>query len=427
MSLRAVSLTYCRRPEYLFGNTLVFKTLRHGFPEAEIQVWDNASEATSREAIRKAVEPLSASFHEIQTEIRHADWIEARVREAAQDGVRLVIVDPDVAFWERVDGWLFPPGTLMAGRYIPRMKVYQAITEPRLHTSLLFFPDPAALVAMLDGFDPAVRDFQAFRGALFNENGFVRHVDTCGPLYSILDEKQAFHFTEQYLDAYDHLWVGTSPDYMDRYFEAGVREFVAEAHEEAAKDITSMRGLWRKQEEWFAAANVTLAEPILPAAQKAPLPEWEMYMRWSRENQEAARLMSYFGYATQVADDLVDNDSKKVATLERRSEAMTKLLHTCLVRIPGNAFFREHQWHFTPLFTSCLAIWDASNSWKKAPALETRMFSYVTREATARLIEMIAFIVGGLDWMRQVTREVHAYYHGRYGIETFAAWDAEEA
>jgi hypothetical protein len=171
--------------------------------------------------------------------------------------------------------------------------------------------------------------------------------------------------------------------------------------------------------------------PSAPVAQEATSytrpPEAEMFLRWAKGDEEAALLMSYFGYATQVADDLVDGDTAAVASLRRRSDAMMRLLYTLLVQIPGNRFFRVNERHFPPLFVSCLTMWDASNAWADAEKIETRMFSYVTREACGRLLEMVAYLVGGLDWMRQVTRELHDYYHGEHGVESFAAWDAERA
>lgn len=424
--LRVAILTFCRKPEFLFGNTLVFKTLREGFPTAQVEVWDNASDPESFEAIRAAARAADVqAVYRIKKEVLHADWIEARVRAAAAAGERLVIVDPDVAFWDVVEGWTFPEGTLLAGRAIPRMKVYEAIVEPRLHTSFLWFPDPRALVAFLDGQPKALYDFHAFRGSLFHDGHYLRHVDTCGALFSVLAPEQKYVYAEGDLDAYDHLWIGTSPDYAETYAEPSVLELLREARVEAEKDVTRIRGLWERQEAVFRAAEVTLPPPVVPVTKSLREAQGEMYRRWAKGNEQAARLMNAFGYATQLADDFTDADTANVSTLERRSETMTRLLHVLLVEIPGNAFYRQHEAAFRPLFVNCLTVWDASNTWKSGKKLETRMFSYVLREAAGRLLEMIAYLVGGLDWSRQVTREIHDYYHGEHGVEPFSAWEAE--
>lgn len=149
---------------------------------------------------------------------------------------------------------------------------------------------------------------------------------------------------------------------------------------------------------------------IVPSTQasRVPRPSQDaMRLRWAQGNGEAAALTELFWVATQIADDLVDADTASASTVERRSELMTHLLHILLIRIPSNQFFLAHEQHFAPLFVSCLGIYDASNSWATAEKLETRMFSYVTREAAGRLTELVAYIVGGLDWMRQVVREIH--------------------
>src|SRR5512146_2136138 len=111
-------LTFCREREHVFGNTLVFQSIRRAFPTAQIQVWDNASTWECWEEIRDATYKLGDVYLErLPHRVLHADWIEERVREAAREDRPLVIVDPDVVFWEQVeDVFAFPAGTLMAGR-----------------------------------------------------------------------------------------------------------------------------------------------------------------------------------------------------------------------------------------------------------------------------------------------------------------------
>jgi hypothetical protein len=154
--------------------------------------------------------------------------------------------------------------------------------------------------------------------------------------------------------------------------------------------------------------------------------ESEMHLRWAQGNKDAAFLMDCFGWATQLADDLADADTENVSTLQKRSLAMSRLLYLLLIRIPGNPFFRANEVHFVGLFPVLIAQWDASNTWGSARKLETRMFSYVTRAACGRLLEQVAYVVGGLDWMMQVTREIHDYYYGESGkVESFADWNKE--
>jgi hypothetical protein len=174
------------------------------------------------------------------------------------------------------------------------------------------------------------------------------------------------------------------------------------------------------------SAYVELVPAARPRLVVESIPsEGEMHLRWAKGNKNAAFLISCFGYATQLADDLTDNNTENVSTLKKRSLAMSKLLYCLLIQIPGNRFFREHERHFIPLFPVLIAQWDASNEWAGATKPDTRMFGYVMREACGRLIEQVAYLVGGLDWLMQVAREIHDYYHGAHGVESFEAWSRE--
>ena len=55
-------LTWCDRLENLYGTTLVFKTLRVGFPTAEIHVVDNASLPAVRPLLRQYAQECNANF-----------------------------------------------------------------------------------------------------------------------------------------------------------------------------------------------------------------------------------------------------------------------------------------------------------------------------------------------------------------------------
>jgi hypothetical protein len=414
-------LTFCRGEDYLFGNTLVFKTLRTGFPTAEVMVYDNASDPACAEVIHKAARKADCAFKRYDERMQHADWVDCMVTGASTADEPLVILDPDVVFWQSVEGWKFPAETLLAGRLIPRIRWQKdVICEPRLHTSFLWFPKPKAILELSAG-KPWLYDWHPFHGSFYrDEAGTWHHVDTAGALFSAVREA-AHAFTEVEMDAYDHLWGGTCPDYYAAACDPDVAAMVLRSHADAKEDLQKIRGLWKYQEAAFKRwAPAALAPPIIskPA-------EVEMHRRWAQGNEDAADLIDYFGYATQLADDLVDLDRTGVQTKEGRSAVMADLLYTLLNKIPGNRFFRQHEAHFVPLFVNGVVTWDASNTWAKADKKETRMFAYVMREACGRLVEYVAYLVGGFQWSKQVAREIHDYYHGEMGIESFDTWDAE--
>jgi hypothetical protein len=277
-------------------------------------------------------------------------------------------------------------------------------------------------IGSLTGGKEYLYDFRPFHGAIFRDGNNFRHLDTATALYSVLKHR-AYHFTEAELDCYDHMWSGSILDYLE---ETAVPEVLSLLHDSHAlvKTPEKLKGVWKYQEALFKRFSVPeSSEAIVPAYSKPS--EVEMHRRWAQNNEDAALLIDFFGYATQLADDFVDLDREGLRTVEGRSAIMCELLYTLLVKIPGNPFFRRHEAHFVPLFTNCLALYDASNTWHSSAKKETRMFAYVHREAAGRLVEQVAFLVGGFQWAKQVVREVHDYYHGALGIESFDQFEAE--
>ena len=63
-------LTWCKRAESLWGNLLVFDSIRTGFPDAKIVVYDNASHPSYRKTIKNKVNQIGGTFHAIKKEIK---------------------------------------------------------------------------------------------------------------------------------------------------------------------------------------------------------------------------------------------------------------------------------------------------------------------------------------------------------------------
>jgi hypothetical protein len=155
-------------------------------------------------------------------------------------------------------------------------------------------------------------------------------------------------------------------------------------------------------------------------------PDAEMYLRWTKGNQDAARLIGGLGLVSQVADDFVDVDNPKVTgDFQRRSTAMSGMLSAIFGEIVPNPFFQQYQVILLPLILSSVSYWDASNDWTISRSKDDRMFGFVHREALERVVVMIAHLIGGWAHQRQVIREMHEYYHGIGKVQSFEEWDAE--
>jgi SAM-dependent methyltransferase len=241
-------ITWCRSEELLYGSTLTFKTLRTGFPDSEVVVIENASPPELRAQIVAAAEAVGCSVRLNDNEKPH--WAHLEELTLAADGPT-VFLDPDLVFWERIDHWTFGDA-LMAGRYLPEFAdpFSDTLTLSRLHTSHLWFPDPARLRQRIA--DIQRTHFQA--GSLFESKmlppGWWRW-DTAAVLFHALGGGAA-RFTESELDAYDHLFCGSHlPMVASRLGPWG--GLMIESHQRAQTDLPSIKGIWRQQEAFFSS------------------------------------------------------------------------------------------------------------------------------------------------------------------------------
>ena len=241
--------TWCRSEELLYGSTLVFDSLRTGFPDSDVVVVENASPRALRPPIEEAAARTGCAFFQLEEEESHWSLIESYVLGAEGP---IVVVDPDVVFWERIDGWDFG-GALMAGRLLPDFAdaYSRTFTLSRLHTSHLRFPNPQALRARIGAILKA--RFEA--GSLFEPKmlppGWWRW-DTAAPLYHALGE-EAVAFTEAQLDGYDHLFCGSHLPLVLPSMDPASGALMSDAHARAKTDAASLKGIWRPQRDYFAS------------------------------------------------------------------------------------------------------------------------------------------------------------------------------
>jgi len=248
MKTVCVILTYCQSVDSLYGSTLTFDTLRVGYPDATVHVFDNASLPEVRPEIQRRAEACGASFHQITTPMPHAKFIRWAIG-VTSPGKTLVILDPDLIFWQKID---FEPGALMMGRKIPgfRDEYSGTFTHPRLHTSFLSIADPPALQREIEALERRWFELDAIAPVMFPGLRGVERYDTFGIFFALRSEFcQAFREGE--LDCYDHIFCGTHRELVaPKLNDSGM---LAAAHELATTNPGGLRGLWRKQEQHFLA------------------------------------------------------------------------------------------------------------------------------------------------------------------------------
>lgn len=246
-------LTYCRSPELLYGNLLVFGSIRVGWPTATVTVVDNCSTLEARREIEREARRVGANFVALDHEIKHHSFIQ-RVIEDTDHGA-IAISDPDVIYWSSMQDLHFDG--LMAGRLIPAFFDNRkgAITAERLHTSLLVIPDVQALKAKLAELPRVFFEYCGAAPCAYFKDGRWFHYDTMGVAYAAL-KAHCQPFSERELDCYDHIFCGTHLDIVGPQLDRTGSQMLAEIHAQAKGDPSKLRGLWRQQEAYLRACSI---------------------------------------------------------------------------------------------------------------------------------------------------------------------------
>lgn len=257
-------LTYCRNPDLLYGSLLVFRTLRAGFPNARVQVVDNASLPEARAEIARLAKETGCAFRSLaEPGIAHGRFIESTIAEVANGpdpGRRAVFVDPDVCLWRNCEELQF--GGLVAGLLVEAYndEVMQCVTMPRLHTSFLWINEPAKLMQEITALRRIHIDFQPFLPYSAKLGDMWLRYDTGASLYAAL-AGQCVAFDPSHMDYYDHIYAGSHFDYWQGKHVDELQRMMEDAHAAAkAGDLAALKGLWRRQAEvWYRTTRVVRA------------------------------------------------------------------------------------------------------------------------------------------------------------------------
>lgn len=239
-------LATCRNADIIRGTTLVFDTIRTGFPNAEIRVYENALPRFAQKPVRKACDKAGCMVVESKPTIHH-EWIESLL---ATENEPFYICDTDVVFWKSFEGFTWP--TALAGRFVPQFydEFTNCITRARLHGSLLYI-DPAMVKAGVStwlsqfpktDFNPPANLIHPLVIPSGSESYFH---DTCCLLYQAIGGSE---FNEAHLDCYDHLNCGTISDLVAPHV-TDLR--MREAHFAVFENPLLAKGVWTSQDEYY--------------------------------------------------------------------------------------------------------------------------------------------------------------------------------
>jgi len=96
-------------------------------------------------------------------------------------------------------------------------------------------------------------------------------------------------------------------------------------------------------------------------------------------------------------DDLIDKD-KPVS-----NDYINRSMFSAVIRLPSNPFFRQYQDTLLPIMVNAVANWQTANQFEAEDDTRRLQIAYVIRSDYANILIQLAYLVGGYDWMVEVT------------------------
>lgn len=222
-------LATCLNHDLMENTLMVFKSIRVGFPTANIKVCGNCLDEVAGRLVEQAAFSVGARFDNFP-EVAHGVWIESLLYHERE---QFWICDTDVTFHKPVEHWFVESKELFAGRYEPEF--YEPWTQSqhvaRLHPSLMWF-NPGMLRAAIRVWPGGNNEFlhtvekNLIRWSFVPVRGGLFFYDTCSGLHHALGGKP---FDKEQNDCFSHRFCGTYSNLI------GVTEEQLKMHEAICK------------------------------------------------------------------------------------------------------------------------------------------------------------------------------------------------
>ena len=403
--MKVFILLTCRKPELLDYTTLVFETLRTGFPTFDIFVRSNFLPDYAVGKIEKLVKDTDCQWEDYTSETIHHKWIEDLVNRETEP---FWICDSDIIFYESIEGWRFDAA--LAGWRIPEWQddFSGSITRARLHGSLLYM-DPVKIKAqwaertkpcpetpftpLVDPFNPLVQPI----------NGRLYFHDTCSVLYHAIGGTA---FTDRQKDAYFHFNFGTLSDLVMPRLGAAVGINMDVVRKEILSDPIKGRGMWRAQEEYYASLPV---QPRPPTFYDKPISEEHLKEAeiWGKAlccgNREAMTFCDLWYRYCHAIDDLLDTMEDGRPTMSKEQILSIFFNAAFLYNCP---FYRAHAHLLSPVVVTVTNMYADSVAWERSPIARRRIMADVLRTCGDEMYFTVAMICGGEHHMRDMSLKI---------------------
>lgn len=114
-------------------------------------------------------------------------------------------------------------------------------------------------------------------------------------------------------------------------------------------------------------------------------------------DEDAVALFTDLRDVLHFWDDLIDSDQPVTAS------DINRAMFTALVGLPANTFYQKHVASLLPTLTNAIGNWHTANAFEKTDDAHKLQIAFVIRSDYTNLLIQMAYLVGGHDWMTQVT------------------------
>jgi len=365
----------CKESAYL-----VFKTIRTGFPTANIHCIYLGDYSEVRQIVEDECVKLNVKFdlHEMrfQTNDQVIEWL---VQQEQKD---FVVVDSDCVFHSSLE-W-YNPIQLVAGRHIPEhvedASGQALLTMERLHTSLMYFSRlPELRQKIGDSFEDfsggRFAPYNVFRPVVTKQRGQSIFYDSCSILYGAIGGEA---FGKDVLDCYDHLHAGS---FYNKLVEAKPSLDV-NLWQGAFSNPASLKGIHKKQRVyWYKSAFKSMEEKFC-----------------SRLSEDAIRFLHGYGNYVALIDDLIDepNNPERVS---KTTAAASKLF--------SSNFWTKYSYELRVIEQLVHVIYFSSLEWEKSSEAWKRRDARVLSHCGYHLIIAVFILeTGDMDAAKEFALEM---------------------
>lgn len=246
--MRVNLICTCLNPAMVESSLLVFKTIRVGFPTAEIVVYANNLPAP---VLKRLIE-FGHQVLTIRETISHDHWCEALINLAVEP---FWIADTDVVFFDSVEDFKCP---MFGGRFEPTFSEEwtNSFHVARLHPSLMYI-DPVAIRCAIrqwrsehiPGYFPnAIASL--VRQQFIPSNGQTLFYDTMAGLHHAFSGTP---FSDDFNARFEHLFAGTYADTISA--ETKTLTGLVDLHRRVCDNPSVAKGIQSGQLEYYQSRN----------------------------------------------------------------------------------------------------------------------------------------------------------------------------